>query len=124
MPQFGRRSIDRLHTCHKDLQDIMHEAIQFVDFTVICGFRGEKAQNEAFKLGNSKAVWGESKHNASPSRAIDIAPWVDNGVNWNNKEDFNFLATIVLDVAARQGIPIKWGGHFNGFYDGAHWELV
>jgi len=77
MPSFSKRSVDRLNSCNEDIQKVCHEVIKHYDFTVLCGHRGEEEQNEAFKQGRSNAKWGQSKHNTTPSRAIDIAPYPD-----------------------------------------------
>ena len=123
MPHFGKKSIDRLNTCDERLIKIMHNVIELYDFSVLCGHRGEKEQNEAYASGASKAKWGQSKHNTKPSKAIDIAPY-DKGINWQDTEAFTFLATLVLAEAQKQGVKVKWGGHFKGFYDGVHFELM
>lgn len=123
MPHFGKKSIDRLNSCDERLIKIMHNVIELYDFTVLCGYRGEKEQNEAFESGASNARWGQSKHNTSPSKAIDIAPY-DKGVDWNDHVAFNFLATLVFDEAQKQGVKIRWGGHFKSISDKPHFELM
>lgn len=121
MPHFGKSSIDRLNTCDERLIKIMHSVIELYDFSVLCGHRGEKEQNEAFANGTSKAKWGQSKHNSKPSKAIDIAPYP---TNWQDTEAFTFLATLVFDEAQKQGVKIRWGGHFKSLKDFPHYELM
>jgi len=62
MPKFSKASMDRLKTCDIKLQVIALEAIKEFDFTVVCGYRGEKDQNEAFARGASKLKWPDSKY--------------------------------------------------------------
>ena len=121
MPKFGKTSQDRLSTCHPDLQLICTEAIKLYDFSVICGYRGEAAQNEAYVNGYSGAKWGESYHNQIPSLAIDIVPYPS---SWENKYEFYRLSGIIMTLADKHNIKIRWGGDFKGFFDGAHWELL
>ena len=121
MPRLGSRSKSRLETCHPDLIKIMEEAINILDFTVLCGERDEDAQTEAFDSGRSKVQFPNSKHNSSPSRAVDIAPYP---VDWNDLQRFHHLAGIIKGIAHEKGIKIKWGGDFNSFFDGPHFELL
>lgn len=123
MPHFGKTSTERLKTCDEKLQKILNNVIELYDFTIICGYRGEEEQNKAFSEGKSNAKFGQSKHNVYPSKAVDIAPY-DKGIDWNDHEAFNFLATLVFDEAQRQGIKIRWGGHFKSISDKPHFELI
>ena len=75
MPEFSERSREKLATCHRDLQAVMEAAIKGgPDFTILCGHRTEEEQNRAVVEGKSKAPWPQSRHNSSPSRAVDVAP--------------------------------------------------
>ena len=124
MYSFSQRSDDRLETCHQDLQDIMHEVIKIMDITILCGHRPEDKQTKAFNEGKSKLQFPNSKHNQAPSLAVDIAPWVDGAIPWNDREKFFELAGIVKGIAYMKGIKIKWGGDFNSFFDGPHFEKI
>jgi peptidoglycan L-alanyl-D-glutamate endopeptidase CwlK len=121
MPHFGRKSVERLNTVHKDLQLVLYAAIEDFDFSVICGKRSEDEQNEAFAAGRSKLKWPESKHNKVPSRAVDIAP---HPLDWTDTESFLRMAAVVLEKASRLGVPLRWGGNWTTFRDMPHFELV
>jgi peptidoglycan L-alanyl-D-glutamate endopeptidase CwlK len=123
MPKLGNRSKKKRDTCHHKLKLILDEAIKRYDFTVLCGHRNEEEQEKAFLDGYSKAKFGQSPHNYQPSKAVDIAPWVGGHIPWNNREEFYVMATVILSVANKLGIKIKWGGHFKSFFDGPHFEL-
>jgi len=120
MPSFSKRSVDRLNSCNEDIQKVCHEVIKHYDFTVLCGHRGEEEQNEAFKQGRSNAKWGQSKHNTTPSRAIDIAPYP---VDWGDKQRFCRLAGLMQGTAYQLGIKLKWGGDFKSIEDMPHFEI-
>ena len=128
MPRFGGTSKRRLDTCEKDLQLLFNEVIKEFDCSIICGHRGEKAQNEAFERGNSKAKYPKGRHNANPSRAVDVAPYP---IDWSDRERFTYFAGFVKGVASQMGIDIIWGGDWdndtdlkdNGFDDLVHFEL-
>lgn len=117
----SKTSLARLNTCHPQLQKLFHEVAKRADFVILAGFRGKKDQEAAKKYGNSKAGWGQSKHNFSPSLAVDAMP---NPLNWSNIEAVKDFAAIVKEVAAELGVPIRWGGNFKNFFDGPHYELV
>jgi len=123
MPKFGNTSKLRLLSCDEKLQMLCFEAIAIKDFSVVCGHRNEEDQEEAFAKGFSKARWGESKHNTYPSRAVDIAPY-NNGIDWGDTNEFYELSGIMKALAFKHNIEIRWGGNFEGFFDGAHFELV
>lgn len=128
MPSFSKKSQDILATCHPDLQKVFNEVIKHFDCTVMCGHRSEEEQNEAYRTGRSKLQYPQSKHNGSPSRAIDVAPYP---IDWNDTDRFYFFAGLVKGIAAGMGIDIRFGGdwdsdtdlHDQTFMDLPHYEL-
>ena len=129
MPQFSKKSLDQLATCHPDLQRLFKEVIKHYDCSVICGHRNQKDQDEAIKGGFSKTPWPKSKHNSIPSMAVDVVPFPL--PPWTEHKYFIHFAGFVQGVAARLGIEIVWGGDFTAdlnfdndkFLDMPHWEL-
>lgn len=129
MNTYSRLSEERLSTCHFDLRRIFREALQVMDHSILCGHRGNEEQDRAFDEGNSKLQWPESKHNRSPSMAVDAMPYP---IDWNDVERSFYFAGIVKGIAHCLGIPIRWGGDWNGdnrfrderFRDLAHYELI
>jgi len=119
--KFGKTSTKRLATCHNDLQRLFNEVIKEVDCSIICGHRDEIAQEKAFADKKSKARWGQSNHNSSPSNAVDVMQYP---IDWNDIERVKEFAQIVNDKANELDIDIKWGGDFKSFFDGPHYELV
>ena len=118
--KFSQRSLDNLSTCHPDLIRLMNEVIKHIDITVLCGHRGEAAQNLAFANHTSQLKWPHGNHNKIPSLAVDIAPWP---VDWDNEAAFYTVAHVVKHLAEKLGIPIVWGGDWKGFKDLPHYEL-
>lgn len=121
MPRFSQSSLAKLATCHPDLQRLMERVIEERDCTIICGHRGEEEQNQALAEGRSKTSYPHSNHNSMPSLAVDAAPYP---IDWTDKQRFIEFGNYVEGVAAGMGIKIKWGGRFNSFFDGPHFELV
>lgn len=136
MPVFSQRSKDKLYTCHHKLRRVMEQAIKVYDFSVICGHRGNDEQNDLFNQGRSKVQFPDSKHNLTPSCAVDIVPYLPGHDIWN-LEDPNILkhwylmAGVVLATAESMWTPLRWGGDWNRdmrfddnkFNDLPHFEL-
>lgn len=118
MPRFSNGSIVKLASCDVRLATVLYDAIKQMDFTVLCGYRGKLAQEDAFKSGNSKLHFPHSKHNVSPSKAVDIAPYP---IDWNNIERFKELAKIVFACAEKRRVKLRHGGEWG---DWPHFELV
>ncbi len=129
MPSFSGRSRMKLQTCHEDLQQVFDAVVQYFDCTILEGRRGEERQNFLFDSGQSKVRWPDGKHNASPSMAVDVAPYP---IDWEDRERFVLFAGFVLGVARAQGIRLRWGGDWDmnwdssetSFFDAPHYELI
>lgn len=134
MPRFSSKSKERLASCDLRLQQIMNIVIEHYDITVIEGHRSVERQQELYAQGRTKpgrivtyldGVWRKGNHNYQPSRAIDIAPWIPSagGIDWNDIAEFQRMAVIVKVAAQALGVPITWGGDWNGLKDYPHFEL-
>lgn len=106
--------MDRLNTCHPNLHRLFYRVITDYDCTIICGHRNEEDQNSAFDNKRSKLRWPSGKHNADPSRAVDVAPYP---VDWSNLKRFYLFAGYVIGVAHEMGIPLRWGGDWDQDWD-------
>ncbi len=121
-------SLARLCTCHKDLIDLIIEVDRLIPIRVLTGFRDKDEQDKAFSEGKTKVEYPNSKHNMAPSRAVDIA-FVP--VNFNNIKKFYFMAGVVLSLAYKMKIKVRWGGDWDSdldfndqkFFDLVHFEL-
>ena len=106
MPRFGKRSRSRLSTCDDRLQDLLREVVKHFDCSVIQGHRGKEEQNEAFDEGRSKLRYPDGNHNASPSKAVDVAPYP---IDWSDRDRFHYFGGFVLGIASQMGLKIRWG---------------
>ncbi len=138
--KYGTRSLGRLETCHLNLIIVAHKAIEIchLDITVICGARGREAQNEAYAVGTSTKQWPNSMHNAGDghanplSLAIDLAPWIQGSVHWDDEGSFYELAGAVKAAGKIEGIELRGGTDWDRdgltedqtFMDLGHFELV
>jgi peptidoglycan L-alanyl-D-glutamate endopeptidase CwlK len=75
MPSFGKASRAKLDTCHPLLQELCQRVVQHRDITIIYGHRGQAEQDDAYARKASTKRWPDSKHNTTPSVAVDVAPW-------------------------------------------------
>lgn len=137
MPQFSALSKERLASCDMRLQIIFNTVIQRVDCVILEGHRGEAAQNEAFRKGNSKLKWPNGNHNAIPSRAVDVAPFLpDVKIDWGDLVAFGRLMGYVQAIADARQIKLRFGLDWDGdwrtvgrdpnesFLDAPHVELL
>ena len=126
MPKFSQRSLSRLNECHPLLRRLMLSVVEEIDISIICGFRGEKEQNEAYDRGASKLRWPQSKHNISPSMAVDVVPYP---IDWNDERRFREMGQVVkqhwerIPADERLGYSLSWGGDWKSFKDFPHFEL-
>ena len=129
MPRFSTKSLSRLSTCDKRLQEIFNEVIKTVDCSILEGYRGKAIQNELFKENKTKVRYPNGRHNHNPSRAVDVCPYP---VDWDDRERFHLFAGFVLGIAKSMNIALRWGGDWNmnwevddnKFDDFPHFELT
>jgi peptidoglycan L-alanyl-D-glutamate endopeptidase CwlK len=128
MPRYSKKSKERLATCDKDLQMVFNEVIKYVDCSILEGHRGKDRQNSLYEDGKTKVRYPDGRHNAKPSRAVDVTPYP---VNWSDRERQTLFAGFVLGVANQMGIKLRWGGDWdqdfevqdNKFDDFPHFEV-
>lgn len=117
-------SVERLGTCHPDLQKLVLAVSAKFHIAVLCGHRGQREQDEAFHDGKSKLAWPQSKHNLLPAMAVDLAPLTpSDAVDWRDLKAFDELAVVVQATANELCIKILWGGAWK-MRDFVHWQLV
>jgi len=75
MPKFGNSSTTRLLTCHPMLQELCSRIVEHHDITILVGHRTKQEQDEAYRAKRTTKAWPNSKHNTTPSLAVDVAPW-------------------------------------------------
>lgn len=131
---WGKRSLDRLGTCHPLLRLLFERVIRRADLpsdlTVLCGHRTQAEQAAAVASGASRLAWPKSKHNRTPSEAVDVAPLVSGAVTWDWAHYHPIARVVKAEWAAmeREGLTggrtLVWGGDWLRFPDGPHWELA
>lgn len=129
MPKFSTKSKNRLNTCDWRLRAIFNEVIKKWDCSILCGHRNEVDQNNAYRMGRTKVKFPQSKHNKTPSRAVDVAPYP---IDWHDLGRFYMFAGYVLRVADQLNFKIRFGGDWNRntrtkdqrFNDLPHFEIL
>ncbi|MDL2320755.1 hypothetical protein LJC47_00195 [Desulfosarcina sp. OttesenSCG-928-B08] len=146
MPKFSTTSKSRLDTCHPLLIELFSEVILSVDCTILCGHRTESDQNLAVASGKSKTRWPGSKHNSTPSLAVDVAPYfpAPPHIIWPSLAaqgaevyartlgQWYLFIGYVRRTAEDMGIAIRTGADWDGdwqttdqtFHDLPHFELL
>ncbi len=125
---FSRRSRNALQTCEIPLQTLAAKALATspVDFTIICGYRDKKGQDEAFASGASGLKFPTSKHNSWPALAFDAVPYP---LDWHDIKSFQELGDHIIETwgamtdEEKMGFDLSWGGNWNKFKDYPHYEL-
>ena len=116
MPNWSKKSAERLATCDTDLMKLFNKVLDICDCKVIDWHRDEARQNRYNDEEKSQLRWPDSGHNKYPSKAVDVAPYP---IDWDDRERFIFFRNLVYFVAHTMGIKLKptidW--------DLAHWEL-
>lgn len=128
----------RYATLHDDLKLLFDETRKELetnprpkcpDIFLVCGQRGKEEQDEAVRKGLSKVNFPSSKHNSSPSMAMDTCP---HPINWREVDRFYVMYNVMKEVAERLGLKIRFGADFNQdgnlkndkFVDMPHCEIV
>lgn len=140
MPRYSDTSRERLTQCHPDLQILFFVVIERIDHSILCGHRGQAEQDAAFAANTSTVRWPDSKHNQTPSMAVDAAPYFAEigNIDWSDIIAISAFAGRVLEIAdrlLREGVishRVRWGGDWDldgrnadqAFNDLVHFELI
>ncbi|KKN76985.1 hypothetical protein LCGC14_0364770 [marine sediment metagenome] len=130
MFRFSKNSKRNLSECTENLQRVGYVLIKVMDVSCVEGHRNKQDQNRAYEMKLSDKKYPDGKHNKKPSEAVHFIPYPK---GWKaTREEFVYMAGIVLGIAAVLGIPVRWGGdwdsdndlHDQTFMDLAHFEEI
>ncbi len=96
MSNYSKQSSSNLSECHADLQTLFNIIIKNWDNTIITGRRNKKEQNKKFAKKLSKVQWPNSKHNQTPSMAVDSVPYP---TLYTDRENMIAYSGYVLGIA-------------------------
>ena len=134
MYKLGKTSLERLETCDSQLQVVIRAAIAqgVIDMTVTEGHRDKETQDRYFNEGKSRLKYPEGKHNQSPSKAVDVAPYVNGKLSYDQRHCC-YMAGLIMGISRSLGIKLRWGGNWDqdgepitdqDFQDLVHFEIV
>lgn len=116
----SNKSRSRLAGVHPKLCAVVSLAITIsdIDFCVLEGVRTIERQRELVAAGASKTM--RSRH--LTGHAIDLGAMVGGEVRWDWPL-YDQIALAVKEAARLTGTPLEWGGDWENFKDGPHWQL-
>lgn len=135
--KFSKLSEDRLQGVKPQLASVVRRALEIcaVDFMVVEGLRTIERQRELYAQGRTKpgnkVTWTlHSKH--LEGNAVDLAPFVNGKVDWNNLKNFDAIAKAMAQASRELSVPIRWGADWDmdgiprekGETDSPHFELA
>ena len=110
--KFSEKSKKNLESAHGDLQKVFNEIIRYFDCSVVHGHRTPEEQFALYKIGRElqDGKWVKvgsvvthkdgydklSKHNHSPSLAVDVVPYP---IDWKDVNRMRYFAGFVLGTA-------------------------
>lgn len=115
------RDRQRLVGVHPDLVRVLERAARdgSIPWRVIEGVRSMDRQVELAAAGASRTM--RSRH--LTGHAVDLAAEDGRGgVRWD-RPAYEALAAEILTAAKAENVPVEWGGHWRGFFDGPHFQL-
>lgn len=116
----GKRSKQRIRDIHPDLNRVVKRAIQLtdVDFSVLEGVRTKDRQEELVRQGASTTM--HSRH--LTGHAVDLGAYVSGEIRWDWPLYYK-IADAMKQAAAELEVPLEWGGDWETFKDGPHFQL-
>ena len=124
---YSDASESALLSCDQRLQRVFWAAADYWDIKILEGYRTPEKQKELVAAKASRTL--RSKHNLSPSRAVDAAPYP---IDWDDIERFYQFGWGIVGLASSMGIKLRWGGDWDSdgdtkdqkFNDLVHFEVV
>lgn len=118
---FGPRSIVKLQGVHPELILVASRALLYseVDFGIIDGLRDLATQKQLVRKGKSQTL--KSKH--LKGDAIDVMAYVGGKGTWE-WEYYEQINEAFQQASEELNIPIEWGGDWDRFKDGVHFQRV
>jgi peptidoglycan L-alanyl-D-glutamate endopeptidase CwlK len=131
MPKaFGKTSTEQLNAINPILKTLAIKTLEksTVDFGVPStgGKRTAAEQKILFDKGFSQKDGTIKKSYHQSGNAVDLVPYIDGGLTWENKQAFHELHRAATEAWAEMGITewtLTWGGDWKTFIDLPHYQL-
>lgn len=128
--KFSRNSLKNMSGVNPILVTFAEKVLQrsLFDFGVIKngGFRTAEMQFELYQEGRSQLDGHIQISHHQLGNAIDLVPYVNKKFTWENDEAFKHIHEVALEVWREmnlRGVVLNWGGHWESFYDPAHYQI-
>ena len=124
--RFSNKSKEKLSECHEDLERVAFLALKYspYDFGITEGLRTLERQKELLAEGRSTTIHSRHLPNSGGvSEALDIAVYIESGLTWDIKY-YRKVAQAFFKAAIELGVDIEWGGLWESFVDGPHYQLA
>ena len=117
---FSTQSEVNLVGIHPDLVRVIRRALELspVDFGINEGLRTKDRQQQLFKEGKSQTI--NSRH--LTGHAIDIIAYPTPRGSWDFW-DYELISVAFKQAGNELDISIEWGGDWENYKDGAHFQL-
>lgn len=123
----SKRSLKNREGIDSRLIEISDKALEIspIDFghPKYAGMRTAEEQMSLFICDKSKCDGTHKKSYHQTGKALDFYAYVDGKASWS-VYDLTKVAAAFLQAASELGYKLQWGGHFKGFFDGPHVQLV
>jgi peptidoglycan L-alanyl-D-glutamate endopeptidase CwlK len=131
--KFSKRSLNNLSRVDANLRLVFETAIETspYDFAITHGHRSPEQQRKLYDQGrtfpgkvvtNCDGYIKKSKHNYLPSKAVDIAIFVEGKLTWEAKY-YKAVAAHISLIAYELNVKVTWGGNWKTFKDYPHFEI-
>lgn len=111
--KYWSKSKENFDSLHPILKDVVLFVLDHMDIEVFYGYRTQAEQNKLFGEKKSKVTYPHSKHNKSPSQAMDLQIYEDGKATWDT-EKYKQLYHLVMFYALNNELNIRWGGNWDG----------
>lgn len=124
----SKASLSKLKGVHPDLVRVVKRCAadwkpKDLGFIVTCGVRTVEEQRKLVKAGASRTM--NSRHIPAKngfSHAVDVAATIDGKVRWD-WPCYDRIFRAMSAAAKAEGVPLEWGGLWQTFKDGPHYQL-
>ena len=123
--KFSKRSLDNLEQMEPKLKSVFIRALELskYDFGITQALRTEEEQKKNVASGASQTMKSRHLPNANGlSEAGDILIY-KNGKPTYEPKLYRKVAAAFFKAAFELDTPIEWGGHYESFFDGCHFNL-
>lgn len=122
----SEKSLRRLDGVDPRLVSVLGAAAAIcpLTFSVTEGVRNKAKQTMLFNAGRSKTL--NSRHLINPAtgfgEAVDVCVLIDGKADWT-LSNYSTVAKAVKAASRQLGIAVEWGGDWQTFKDGPHFQL-